>query len=575
MKIRFKLTPEGSDKSAWDFCTLARQISRSANMGVSRTEFIKLILKMFLDFSRCDSTEFISREENKYFRGILLKNRSQTFLFEIINAVRKNNFTVPDFKSISATEELYSLILSEQLKKSAKYFTKNGSMWIPDTDIPITLNIIEEGESAVQQTINLSGIYKSMIILPFQINIRDNGLLVLKSRKKHFFTRNETEFYETVSQTIGISVSDRRAQFSLRERIKELSCLYDINKIIQNKQFSFDEVIQNIADILPLAFLLPQYASARIILDSREYRSKNYRESQINIKTPVKVWGEEKGFIEITYVFDKQPATTDIFFLKEEISLLETVAAEISKFAEQQQLEDEKQRISVQLRHADKLATIGQLSAGIAHELNEPLTIILGFAQLIKKNPVLPEQIEKDIDKIINAAIYGREIIRKLLIFARQMPTKKAKININNMVSDLIQFFDLRLKKENIMLSQELQPDLPEIEADQSQITQVLMNIIVNAIQAMPNGGTLTIRTLLRDSHICIVISDTGTGMSEEVKKQIFIPFFTTKEVGKGTGLGLSVALGIIESHGGRIEVESEEGKGSVFYVKLPLKNEK
>ncbi len=168
MEIRYKLTPEGSTKSAWDFCSLSRQISPFANMGISRTEFIKLICKMFIDFSSCDQTEFISKEDDKYYRGILFKKNSQTFLFE-----------------------------------------------------------------------------------------------------------------------------------------------------------------------------------------------------------------------------------------------------------------EERHKISDQLMHADKLATIGQISAGVAHELNEPLTIIQGFAQLIRKNPVLPEQIEKDIGKIINAAIYGREIIRKLLIFARQMPTKK------------------------------------------------------------------------------------------------------------------------------------------------------
>ncbi|MCX7958167.1 MAG: ATP-binding protein, partial [Deltaproteobacteria bacterium] len=520
MKIRFKLTPEGSNKSAWDFCTLSRQILRYANMGVSRTEFIKLILKMFIDFSKCDSTEFISKEDDKYFRGILLKNRSQTFIFEVINAEIIDGKSKPLFKNISPQEELYSYILSDQVRKTPKYFTKSGSMWIPDTDIPISLNITE---SETVKNLNVSGIYKSIIVLPFQINTEDNGLLVLKSRKKHFFTRNETEFYETVSQTIGISVSDRRAQFSLRERIKELSCLYDINKIIQNRQYEFDEVIQNITDILPSAFLLPQYASARIVLNTKEYKSKNFRESKINIVRPVKIWGENKGYIEISYYFDKQPETTDILFLREEISLLDAVAYEISKFTEHQQLEDEKQRISVQLRHADKLATIGQLSAGIAHELNEPLTIILGFAQLIKKNPVLPEQIEKDIDKIINAAIYGREIIKKLLIFARQMPTKKAKVNINNTISDLIQFFDLRLKKENIVLIQELKPDIPEIEADPSQITQVLMNIIVNAIQAMPQGGTLTIKTSSKDDYIMIIVSDTGTGMSEEVKRVLYV----------------------------------------------------
>ncbi|MGC8926779.1 MAG: sensor histidine kinase [Myxococcota bacterium] len=570
MKIRYKLMPDGSNKSAWDFCTLSRQISRYANLGISRTDFIKLILKMFIDFSKCDSAEFISKEETKYYRGILLKKPSNTFLYEVLNSINDADATYPDFKNINDFEILYSAILSGKIIKTNKYFTRTGAIWIPDTDIPLEIKIFDAKDGTVSKTLKLSGIYKSLIILPFQINTDDNGLLILKSKNKHFFTKSETEFYETVGQTIGISVSDRRAQFSLRERMKELSCLYNINKIIQHKEFSFDDVIQNITDILPTAFLIPQYASARIFINSQEYKSKNFNESKISIKKPIKIWGEERGYIEICYSFKKKPETTDFIFLKEEFTFLEAVALEISKYIEQQQLEEDKEKISIQLRHADKLATIGQLSTGIAHELNEPLTIILGFAQLIKKNPLLPEQIEKDIDKIINAAIYGREIIRKLLIFARQVPTKKTIINVNNIIKELIQFFDNRLKKENIKLIDLLSNEILEIEADQSQITQVLMNIIVNAIQAMPNGGDLTIKTEKISNEIRICIKDTGIGMSEEVKNQIFIPFFTTKEVGKGTGLGLSVALEIIESHGGKIEVESEEGKGSQFCIKIP-----
>jgi signal transduction histidine kinase len=569
MKIRYKLTPSGSNRSAWDFCSLARQISRLANMGVSRTEFIKIISKMFLDFAKCHSTEFISKEEYIYYRGILLNNRENTFIFEILNSKDINQMPAPLFKDVSPLEELYTYILSDQIIKTQKYFTKTGSMYIPDTSIPLQIQL-KNSPSNKSITLDLSNIYKSILILPFQINSQDNGLIVLKSSNKHFFIKNEVEFYEAVTQTIGLAVSDRRAQFSLRERIKELSCLYDINKIVQNRDLSREEVLQDIVDTLPAAFLLPPYASARIKVDSAEYKSHNYKNSDISIKKPIRLWGEEKGFVEITYSFEKQMETSDIMFLKEEYTLLEAVANEVSKYLEQVQLEEERRKMQIQIRHADKLATIGQLSAGIAHEINEPLSIILGFAQLIKKNQNVPKDISKDIDKIINAAMYGREIIRKLLIFARQVPTKKTKVNINDIINEIIQFFDQRFKKENISLKYDLAKDLPQIEADPSQITQVLMNIIVNAIQAMPQGGTLTIVTSKKEKEVDIIISDTGVGMSEEVKKKIFIPFFTTKEVGKGTGLGLSVALGIIESHGGSIEVASEPDRGSTFTIRIP-----
>jgi hypothetical protein len=287
---------------------------------------------MFIDFSKCDSAEFISKEENKYYRGILFKKPSNTFLYEVLNSINDADATYPDFKNITDLEILYSSILSGKMLKANKYFTRTGAIWVPDTDIPLEIKIFKDKDTTVSKTLNLSGIYKSLIILPFQINVNDNGLLILKSKNKHYFTRSETEFYEIVGQTIGISVSDRSAQFSLRERMKELSCLYDINKIIQHKEFSFDEVIQNITEILPTAFLLPQYASARVFINSREYRSKNFNESKISIKKPIKIWGEERGYIEICYNFQKQPETTDIIFLKEEFTLLEAVAIEISKY---------------------------------------------------------------------------------------------------------------------------------------------------------------------------------------------------------------------------------------------------
>ncbi|MFH1226927.1 MAG: ATP-binding protein [Planctomycetota bacterium] len=225
-----------------------------------------------------------------------------------------------------------------------------------------------------------------------------------------------------------------------------------------------------------------------------------------------------------------------------------------------------------QIRHSDRLATIGQLSAGVAHELNEPLSNILGFAQLVSKIPGLPKVAEHDIDKIINYSLHAREIVKKLLMFSRQMPTKKAWISINQVVQDGLYFLKSRCEKEGIELIRLLDPELPEIYADQAQLHQVLVNLVVNAIQAMPNGGKITIKTLVSGDHILLIVEDTGIGMSNEIMKKIFIPFFTTKEVGQGTGLGLSLAHGIITTHGGVINVGSRVNSGSRFEVKLPIK---
>jgi signal transduction histidine kinase len=272
----------------------------------------------------------------------------------------------------------------------------------------------------------------------------------------------------------------------------------------------------------------------------------------------------------VTYVRPK-PALDEGPFLREERSLINAVAAQIALIIEQRQADENKLKLQEQLRHADRLATIGQLVAGVAHELNEPLGNILGFAQLAKKSTGLSEQIAQDIDKIVNAALHSREVVKKLVLFSRQMPTRKTQVNLNKMIKDGLYFLESRCAKEDIDMKRCLTPDVPEITADPSQLFQVLVNLCVNAIQAMPDGGTLTLMTRAQGDHVSLIVEDTGLGMTPEVMEKIFVPFFTTKDVDEGTGLGLSVVDGIVASHGGSIRVESEVGKGSRFEIRLPV----
>lgn len=146
--------------------------------------------------------------------------------------------------------------------------------------------------------------------------------------------------------------------------------------------------------------------------------------------------------------------------------MLDTVARQVALIIERRQTEEDKLKLQEQLRHADRLATIGQLAAGVAHELNEPLGSILGFAQLAKKCPGLPKQAEQDIEKIVNASLHAREVVKKLLIFARQMPTQKTKVNLNQIVEEGLYFLESRCVKQGIKLIRSLSPNLPEITAD-------------------------------------------------------------------------------------------------------------
>ncbi len=356
----------------------------------------------------------------------------------------------------------------------------------------------------------------------------------------------------------------------LHERVKELTCLYSLAKLIERPGISLEEILESIVKLIPPAWLYPEIAASRITLDERSYSTPNFREGEQKQLADIVVAGELRGSVEVVYT-EKKPELDEGPFLKEERSLIDAIAREVALIVERKQTEEDKERLQDQLRHADRLATIGQLSAGIAHELNEPIGSILGFAQLVKKYPELSEQAIQDIEKITKASLHAREVVKKLMLFARQMPPQKTRVNLNQVIEEGLYFLESRCVKEGIKVMRSLSPNLPEIIADQAQMTQVLVNIVVNAIQAMPDGGKLTIRTNASDRFVSLTVEDTGVGMSEKVVRQIFLPFFTTKDVGQGTGLGLPVVHGIVTSHNGSINVDSKVGQGTKFEIQLPI----
>lgn len=328
--------------------------------------------------------------------------------------------------------------------------------------------------------------------------------------------------------------------------------------------------MQGIVELIPPAWFYPQIAAGRIILDGRSYTTPGFQEGGQRQTAEIVIGGEHRGMVEVTYL-EERPELDEGPFLKEERSLIDAMAREAAIIIERRQAEEEKSRLRDQLRHADRLATIGQLAAGVAHELNEPLGHTLGFAQLAQKCPGLPKQAEEDIEKAVVASMHAREVVKKLMLFARPMPPKKTQVNLNQLVEEGLYFLESRCAKEGIELVRFLSPNLPEITADPGQLTQVLVNLVVNAVQAMPDGGKLTVATHVGDRYISLTVEDTGVGMSHKVAQKIFMPFFTTKDVDQGTGLGLAVVHGIVTSHGGSIKVDSKVGRGTRFEVKLPL----
>lgn len=563
-------TQVADSKSAEDFRALSHQILSYANRGVPRIDFLREISKMLMVFSGCNAVELLLKEENKYIHCEITHQTEYSFQYEVIpSAESKDGEIVPILNEDSIINRLRIDIIQGQFDPSLPVFTTNGSFWTGDTKKPLTF-MLKPGEQKHHHNHSINGDYRSLALIPLVFGDENIGLMQLMSIQRYYFSKDKIEFYEGIAQILGIAMVNQRAQAALRERVKELTCLYSIAQVAEQQGISLGEIFQGIVELLPPAWQYSKITSGRIILDGRAYTTPGIQEDGQKQTTDIVVNGERRGIIEVIYM-EKKPELDEGPFLREERNLIDAIARQIALIIKQREAEEGRSMLQEQLRHADRLATIGQLAAGIAHELNEPLGNILGFAQLAKKSPEIPNQASQDIDKIVSASLHGRGIIKKLMIFARQMPPKRARVDLNQVVEEGLYFFEARCARSGIELVRLLSPNIPEITGDQAQLNQVLVNLVVNSIQAMPDGGKLIIQTYADNENVSLVVEDTGFGISEDVIKKIFIPFFTTKDVNEGTGLGLAVVHGIVTSHKGSIKVKSKVGQGTRFEIQLPV----
>ncbi|MDY6892443.1 MAG: PAS domain S-box protein [Chloroflexota bacterium] len=243
---------------------------------------------------------------------------------------------------------------------------------------------------------------------------------------------------------------------------------------------------------------------------------------------------------------------------------------------ERRRTEEERKRIELQAQVTGRLASVGEMASGIAHEINNPLTSVIGFAQLLLQQEV-PEAIKADLITINEGAQQVSNIVRRLLTFSRQNKPERAYIDINDVLATTLAFRSYNMKTANINLVTDLASDLPFTLADAGQLQQAFLNIIINAeteMKSMHGRGNLWIKTERIDDYIRVSFADDGPGIAENNLERIFEPFFSTRAIGEGTGLGLSICHGIVAEHNGKIYAESQLGKGTTFVVELPLVTE-
>lgn len=234
----------------------------------------------------------------------------------------------------------------------------------------------------------------------------------------------------------------------------------------------------------------------------------------------------------------------------------------------------EEKELQRQLMHSEKMAAIGMLAGGIAHEINNPLGGILAFAQLAMRDLPAVHEAQGDLKEIEEAALRCKRIVQDLLDFSRQNRDEvMIEVNLNDAIQKIVPLIQVQARTSQIDNIIDLAPGLPQIRGSAHKLQQVFLNLAANAYQAMTHGGVLTIRTFLdqQKNRVCALISDNGPGIPNDHMDKIFDPYFTTKDQGKGTGLGLSITYGIVQEHQGKIEVENKKEGGTQFLISFPL----
>lgn len=534
------------------FLDLARTLIHHERGGLEEIDLLEEISRMLRDLFHCAAVQVWFGQEPNCFRFGVGRRERGGFLPSPVESCR--------------LARICRSVQSGSLDPSLGGYAKNGSLWIEDL-WKVPLHPAEPGTEAQMLGDSLDHSWRSLAIIPFGDD--QEGALILAGPQPAWFKSEEVPFLVDIARTIGAGIALQRRQDALGERVKELTCLYGLSTLAQRRELPLSELLQEVAELIPPAWRYPEFAHCRITFSGEVFESREFEESRLRQGANIFVKGEHQGGIDVFYSEEVPRGDEESPFLPEERNLIEGLAREVSLMIERRQLDKDREGLWEQLRHMDRLATIGQLTANVAHELNEPLCGILGLAQLAIKDQELPPQAKRDIKKIIASSLQARDVVRGLLGFSRSAPVRKVSVALNRIVEDAIDLFKARCARAKVTIHRELDPDLPKMSADPSQIHQVLVNLIVNAIQSMPNGGRLTLGTCLHGEKIQLSVEDSGIGMNDDTLRQIFVPFFTTKEVGLGTGLGMCIVHSIVTSHGGTIAVKSRSGEGSSFTIEF------
>ena len=466
-----------------------------------------------------------------------------------------------------------------------------------------------------------------ILALPLLAHTEMLGCLLIGSGAEATFKQADREFLDTAGRAVGLAVESSRSLAQMERRLRESRTLYEISRTIAATR-DLDELLNLIVrlavdtidragncvlhllneetgDLHPraLSFIgqvrpdavgrsrmrighgVAGYAleTGQVVnvpdvsQDSRFVRAGAVRSFASMLVAPLILGDRRIGTLSV----DSQVTHA---FSPDTERLLMTLATQAAAAIENARLVRDLQgslrdlrSMQAQLIQSEKLSAIGQLIAGVAHELNNPLTAVIGYTQLLQTTPGLDEGMQSDLSKVYVQAQRAAKIVQNLLTFARQHKAERQLVDVNEIVERTLELRAYQFRVENIEVMPQLEEGIPCTMADPNQLQQVFLNLINNARDAMAEHrgrGNLIVKSETCGDKIRVSFIDDGPGLSAKVKQHLFEPFFTTKEVGKGTGLGLSICFGIIGQHEGRIWAESEEGQGATFLVELPVVEE-
>jgi PAS domain S-box-containing protein len=425
---------------------------------------------------------------------------------------------------------------------------------------------------AVQQTIAQLDLN---YYIPCRVQERVIAVLGLgKTVEGDFLSSEDVQLLETLAGYLGIAIQNAKLYASLEQKALQYERLKDFN--------------ENIVESISVGVMAVDLSDRIESWNSQMEVMQALPRSQVLGRPISEVM--PTAFVEEFYRVRQNPGIHNLYKFRLNTSAGDTRTANIAiaplvtkKFSVIGRLiivDDITERLDLesQLSQAEKMSSIGLLAAGVAHEVNTPLAVISSYAQMLAKQLNGDGNSKGLLDKITQQTFRASEIVNNLLNFSRTSGSEFTEVDLNKTIKETLALVEHQFKKSKIKVHNEQMPDLPFIFGNAGKLQQVFLNLFLNAKDAMPHGGTLTIRTY-NGSGINVEITDTGSGIAQEHIARIYDPFFTTKAGGKderrGTGLGLSVTYGIIQEHAGKIRVESAAGEGTTFHLEFPMVHSK